>query len=84
MTARGIAASASEHKKAARLKCTAEHAMYITGQAIIFPPHIRREKYSPSESGTPLAAPFKNMHAAAKMRYKNALLTFILSGIPPL
>ena len=40
------------------------------------------EKYSPSESGTPLAAPFKNRQAAANIRYANALFTLILSGIP--
>ena len=64
-TASKNAASASAHSEAVRSACTAEHAAYRTGEATAFPPHISREKYSPSESGTPLAAPFRNTHAAA-------------------
>ena len=55
----------------------------MSGEAIRLPPHIRSEKYSPSDIGTPVAEPFKNMHAAANAMYISALLTFILIGIPP-
>ena len=79
-TARAWSVALRFDMMAAAYLCTP--VLLCWGATAAFPPHISREKYKPRESGTPLAAPFKNMQHAAYARYSGTLFMFIFMGIP--